>query len=109
MGLLFYRSTPISSKLPLPAELMNSRRYRTLLHTQTMLKSREGEREELLNLKQKQEAYYNKTAQRLPELSINTKVYGQLQPQIRDWKPATVTECLDYNTYKVQLDFNGKE
>ena len=74
-----------------------------------MLKSREGEREELLNLKQKQEDYYNKTAQRLPELSINMKVYVQLQPQIRDWKPATVTECLDYNTYKVRLDFNGKE
>ena len=101
MALLCYRSTPISSKLPFPAELMNSRRYRTLLPTQTMLKSREGEREELLNLKQKQKEYYNKTAQRLLELSINMKVYVKLQPQIKDWKPATVTECLDYNTYKV--------
>ena len=66
-----------------------------------MLKSREEEREELLNLKQKQEEYYNKTAQRLPELSTDMKVYAQLQPQIRDWKPATVTECLYYNTYQV--------
>ena len=31
MALLCYRSTPINSKLPSPAELMNSRRYRTLL------------------------------------------------------------------------------
>ena len=41
MALLCYRSTPIKSKLPSPAELMNSRRYRTLLPTQTMLKSEE--------------------------------------------------------------------
>ena len=37
------------------------------------------------------------------------KAYVQLQPHSRDWKPATVTECLDYNRYKVQIDFNGKE
>ena len=37
------------------------------------------------------------------------KVYVQLQPHSRDWKPATVTECLEYKRYKVQLDFNGKE
>ena len=37
------------------------------------------------------------------------KVYVQLQPHSRDWKPATVTECLDYNRYKVQVDFNGKK
>ena len=109
MALLCYRSTPISSKLPSPAELMNSRRYKTLLPTRTMLKSREEEREELLSLKRKQEQYYNKSAQMLPELSANMKVYVQLQPQSRDWKPATVTECLDHNRYKVQIDFNGKE
>ena len=33
MALLCYRSTPINSKLPSPAELMNSRRYTTLLPT----------------------------------------------------------------------------
>ena len=109
MALLCYRLTPINSKLPSPAELMNSKRFRTLLPTRTMLKSREGEREELLNLKQNQEYYYNRTAQILPELHTNMKVYVQLQPQSRDWKPATLTECLDHNAYKVQLDFNGKE
>ena len=74
-----------------------------------MLKSREEEREELMSLKSKQEQYYNKSAQTLPELSANMKVYVQLQPHSRDWKPATVTEFLDYNRYKVQIDFNGKE
>ena len=68
MALLCYRSTPINSKLPSPAELLNSRRYKTLLPTRTMLKSRGEEREELLNLKQKQEQYYNRSAQTLPEL-----------------------------------------
>ena len=108
-ALLCYRSTPINFKLPSLVELMNSRRYRTLLPTWTMLKSREEEREELMSLKRKQEQYYNKSAQTLPELSANMKVYVQLQPHSRDWKPATVTECLEYNRYKVQLDFNGKK
>ena len=108
MALLCYRSTPINSKLPLPAELMNSRIYRTHLPTRTC--SNQGRwREKLISLKQKQEQYYNKSAQTLPELSTNMKVYVQLQPHSRDWKPATVTECLDYNRYKVQIDFNGKE
>ena len=53
--------------------------------------------------------YYNKSAQTLPELSANMKANVQLQPHSRDWKPATVTECLDYNRYKVQIDSNGKE
>ena len=109
MALLCYRSTPINSKLPSPAELLNSRRYKTLLPTRTMLKSRGEEREELVNLKQKQEQYYNRSAQTLPDLDKNIQVYVQLQPQSRDCKPVTVTECLDYNKYKIRLDFNGKE
>ena len=51
MALLCYRSTPINSKLPLSTELMNSRRYRTLLPAQTKLKSIKEEREELMSLK----------------------------------------------------------
>ena len=43
-----------------------------------MFKSRKKEREELLSLKWKQEQYYNKSAQTLPELSANIKVYVQL-------------------------------
>ena len=74
-----------------------------------MLKSREEEREELLSLKRNQEQYYNKSAQMLQDLSANMKVYVQLQPQSRDWKPETVTGCLDHSRYKVQIDFNGKE
>ena len=80
MALLCYRSTPINSKLPSPAELMSSKRYRTLLPTQSMLKSREEEREVFMSLKRKQEQYYNKSAQTLPELNANMKVYVQLQP-----------------------------
>ena len=45
MALLCYRSTPLNSKLPSPAELMNSRRYRTLLPTRTTLKPQEEERD----------------------------------------------------------------
>ena len=40
---------------------------------------------------------------------MNMKVYVQLQPQSRDWKPATIVECLDYNKFLVQVDLNGKE
>ena len=109
MALLCYRSTPLNSKLPSPAELINSRWYKTLLPTRTMLKPKEREREELLKLKQNQEHYYNRSAQELPELRTNMKVYVQLLPQSRDWKPATILECLEHNKYSVQLDYNGKE
>ena len=109
MALLCYRSTPLNSRLPSPAELINSHRYKTLLPTRTMLKAKEGEREELLTLKQNQEQYYNRTAQDLPDLKTGMKVYVQLQPQSRDWKPARILECLDYNKFRVQMDFNGKE
>ena len=37
------------------------------------------------------------------------EVYVQLQSQPKDWKPATVTECVDHNIYKEQIDLNGKE
>ena len=74
-----------------------------------MLKAKEGEREELLKLKQNQEQYYNRTAQDPPDLKMDMKVYVQLQPQSRDWKPGTILECLDYNKFRVQIDFNGKE
>ena len=109
MALLCYRSTPLNSKLPSPAELINSHQYKTLLPTQTMLKPKEREREKLLKLKQNQEHDYNRSAQELPELRTNMKVYVQLLPQSRDWKPATILECLEHNKYSVQLDYNGKE
>ena len=108
MALLCYRSTPLNSKLPSPAELINSCRYKTLLPTRTMLKPKEREREELLKLKQNQE-HYNRSAQELPELRTNMKVYVQLLPQSKDWKPATILKCLEHNKYSIQLDYNGKE
>ena len=65
-----------------------------------MIKAKEGEREELLKLKQNQEQYYNRTAQDLKtDLKTDMKVYVQLQPQSRDWKPGTILECLDYNKF----------
>ena len=52
----------------------------------------------------------------LQQISTNTtrtqckheSIHVQLQPHSRDWKPATVTECLDYNRYKVQIDFMAR-
>ena len=57
----------------------------------------------------RQEQYHNKTAQILPELNADMKLYVQLQPQLRDWKPVTIVECLDCSIFKVLLDFNEKE
>ena len=34
LALLTYKTTPLSHRLPLPAELLNSRKYKTLLPTQ---------------------------------------------------------------------------
>ena len=33
LALLTYKTTPLSHRLPLPAELLNSRKYKTLLPT----------------------------------------------------------------------------
>ena len=101
MALLCYRSTSINSKLPSPAELMNSRRYRNLLPTQTMLKSRKEEREKIMSLKQKQEQYYNKSAQTLPELSLTTTTFQRLETSNCDRV---------FRLQQIQsVDFNGKE
>ena len=48
---------------------------RTLLSTHTILKPWEEEREEIINLKQKQDHYYNRSAQVLPEVQPSTKEY----------------------------------
>ena len=44
LGPLTYRATPLNAKILSPAELLNSRRYNTLLPTHTLLQPKERER-----------------------------------------------------------------
>ena len=94
LGPLTYRATPFNAKILSPAELLNSRRYNTLLPTHTLLQSKERERKELIDYKMQQETQYNRRAKDLPELQTNTEVLVQLQPQSKDWKPATIQQYL---------------
>ena len=94
LALLTYRATPLNAKIPSPAELLNSRKYKTLLPTCTLLQLKERERKELIDYKMQQETQYNRKAKDLPELQTNTEVLVQLQPQSKDWKPATIQQYL---------------
>ena len=78
LALLTYRATLLNAKIPSPAELLNSRRYKTLLPTCTLLQLKERERKELIDYKMQQETQYNRKAKDLPELQTNTEVLVQL-------------------------------
>ena len=94
LALLTYRATLLNAKIPSPAELLNSRRYKTLLPRCTLLQPKESERKELIDYKMQQKTQYNRKAKDLPELQTNTEVLVQLQPQSKDWKPPTIQQYL---------------
>ena len=48
----------------------------------------------MIDYKMQQETQYNRRAKDLPELQTNTEVLVQLQPQSKDWKPATIQQYL---------------
>ena len=108
LALLVYRTTRISSDIPSPAELLNSRKYSALLPTRARL-LKEGERERLLELQSKQKEYYDRTAKDLPEIHAGTEVYVQLNPESQDWSKATVLSSDNNRHYKIRLHHNNKD
>ena len=110
LALLVYRSTPLTDSIASPAELLNSRQYKSQLPVRpNSTFSREREREELINYKLRQEQDYNKSAKDLPQLELEDKVHVQLQPCKKDWSSGTIAEIISDRTYKIRLDCNGKE
>ena len=75
LALLTYKTVPLSHRLPLPAELLNSRKYKTLLSTcRVPTRLQESYRQIMDQGKQIQAQLYNRNARVLPRLEQSQKV-----------------------------------
>ena len=69
LALLIYKTTPLNHRLQLPAELLNSRKYKTLLPTRIVpARLQETYRQIMDEGKQVQAQQYNRGGQLLPRL-----------------------------------------
>ena len=79
---------------PLPAELLNSRRYKTLLPTQIVpTRLQESYKQIMDQGKQVQAQMYNKSTRVLPRLEQSQKVIVQLDPSKNICTPAEIIQC----------------
>ena len=94
LALLTYKTTPLSHRLPSPAELLNSRKNKTLLPTQIILtRLQESYRQIMHQGKQVQAQLYNKNTRVLPRLKQSQKVVVQLDPSKNIWTLAEIIQC----------------
>ena len=94
LALLTYKTTPLSHRLPSPAELLNSRRYKTLIPTHRVpTRLQESYRQITDQGKQMQAQLYNKNTKVLPRLEQSQRVVVQLDPDKNMWIPAEIIQC----------------
>ena len=94
LALLTYKATPLSHNLPSPAELLNSRKYRTLLPTCIVPTRLQTEYRQIMDRrKQMQANLYNQHSRVLPRLQQYQKVVVQLDPGKNMWTPAEIVQC----------------
>ena len=94
LALLTYKTTPLSHRLPSPAELLNSRKYKTLLLTCIVpTRLQESYRQIMDQGKQIQAQLYNRNTRVLPRLEQSQKVVVQLNPDKNIWTPAEIIQC----------------
>ena len=94
LALLTYKTTPLSHNLPSPAELLNSRKYKTLLPTHIVPTRLQAEYKQIMGHgKQMQANLYNQHARVLQRLRPYQKVVVQLDPDKNIWAPAKIIQC----------------
>ena len=94
LALLTYKTTPLNHRLPSPAELLNSRKYKTLLPTRIVpTRLQETYRQIMDEGKQVQAQQCNRGARVLPRLKQSQKVVVQLDPGKNVWNPAQIVQC----------------
>ena len=94
LALLTYKTTPLSHRLPSPAELLNSRKYKTLqLARIAPTRLQESYRQIMDQGKQIQAQLYNRNTRVLPRLEQSQKVVVQLDPDKNIWTPAEIIQC----------------
>ena len=93
LELLTYKATPLNHKLPSPAELLNSRKYKTLLSTHIVpTRLQESYRQIMDQGKQVQAQLYNKNTRVLLRFQQSWKVVVQLNPDKNIWIPAEIIQ-----------------
>ena len=94
LALLTCKTTPLNHRLPSPAELLNSRKYKTLLPTHIVpTRLQESYRQIMGQGKQVQAQLYNKNTRVLSRLQQSQKVVVQLDPDKNIWTPAVPNQC----------------
>ena len=94
LALLTHKTTPLSHRLLSPAELLNSRKYKTLIPTQIVpTRLQESYRQIMDQGKQVQAQLYNKNTRVLPTLEQSQKVVVQLDPSKNTWTLAEIIQC----------------
>ena len=107
LAMLAYRTTPLGSGRPSPADLLKNRKMQCLLPIKGQLSfQQEMSREKDIKSKEAQAELYNQHAKRLQELENLQRCRIQLQPNQRQWTPATVIESKpgSDHSYLVQTD-----
>ena len=94
LALLTYKTTPLNHRLPLPAELLSSRKYKTLLPICIVpTRLQESYRQIMDQGKQVQAQLYNKNTTELPRLKQSQKIIVQLDPHKNIWTLAEIIQC----------------
>ena len=94
LALLTYKTMPLNHRLPSPAELLNSRKYKTLLLTHIVpTRLQETCRQITDEGKLVPAQQYNRGARVLPRLQQSQKVVVQLDPAKNVWTPAQIVQC----------------
>ena len=100
LALLTYKTTPLSHKLPSPAELQNSRKYRTLLPTHIVpTRLQESYKQIMDQGKQIQAQLYNRNTRVLPRLKQSQKVVVQLDPDRNNPMPNVQWQIIQSKDY----------
>ena len=94
LALLTYKTTPLNHRLPSPAELLNSRKYKTVWPTFIVpTRLQESYRQIMDQGKQVQAQLCNKNTRVLPRLQQSQKVVVQLDPDKNVWTLADIIQC----------------
>ena len=94
LALLTYKTTPLNHRLPSPAELLNSRKYKTLLPTCIVpTRLQESYKRIMDEEKQVQAEQYNRGTKVLPRLEQSQKVVVQLDLSKNVWTPVQIVQC----------------
>ena len=110
LALLTYKTTPLSHRLPLPAQLLNSRKYKTLLPTHIVpTRLQESYRQIMDQGKQIQAQLYNRNTRVLPRVEQSQKVVVQFDPDKNIWTPAEIIQfpIYDGRSYSLKTIHSG--